>query len=122
MATSSSDNVDVKDPVEDGKNKYTLVCTLCPSKILTPLSGEYLKEERQLPKMSQKKNSPEVETDTIQEWFLVDNMFTFENVGVSYVVDNMKFLTCADCESGPIGWMDITSQKSYVALPRVRQT
>lgn len=76
---------------------------------------------QQLPKMAQKKNTPEIESDTIQEWFLVDDMFTFDNVGVSNLVENMKYLTCADCEYGPIGWMDITSKKSYVALPRVRQ-
>lgn len=70
--------------------------------------------------MAQKKNAPEVETDTIHEWFLVDDMFTFDNVGVSHLVDNKKYLTCADCEYGPIGWMDITNQRSYVALPRVR--
>jgi hypothetical protein len=110
------------DPVEDGKNKYALTCTHCPSKILSPLSGSYFQEERDLPKMAQKKNAPEVEVDSIKEWFLVEDMFTFDNVGVSHVVNDMKYLTCADCEFGPIGWMDVNNKKSYVALSRVRQS
>jgi len=107
--------------VEDGKNKFALMCTHCPSKILSPLSGSFVEEERDLPKMTQKKNAPEPEVDSIKEWILVEDMFTFDNVGVSHVVNNMKYLTCADCEFGPIGWMDLNNKKSYVALSRVRQ-
>ena len=31
-------------------------------------------------------------------------MFDFDNVGFSKTVDDCKFLTCADCEIGPIGY------------------
>lgn len=34
------------EPVEDGKNKFALLCTRCPSKILSPQCGDYVKEEK----------------------------------------------------------------------------
>jgi len=75
-----------------------------------------------LPKMNQKKNCPEVEVDLISEWFVIDDMFQFENIGVSHSVQNSRYLTCADCEMGPVGWNDLTSQKCYIALSRVKQS
>ena len=47
-------------------------------------------------------------------------MFDFDNVGFSKTVDECKFLTCADCEIGPIGYQDLKSTKCYVALCRVK--
>lgn len=47
-------------------------------------------------------------------------MFTFQNVSFTNTVGNTKFLACADCEAGPIGYYDIESKKSYIALCRVQ--
>jgi hypothetical protein len=47
-------------------------------------------------------------------------MFQFENVGFSKTVGNYKYLVCADCEIGPIGWHCIDSKESYVADQRVK--
>jgi hypothetical protein len=48
-------------------------------------------------------------------------MFDFDNVGFSKTVDDTtKFLTCADCEIGPIGYQDLETSKCYVALCRVK--
>lgn len=58
--------------------------------------------------------------DLLQEHWLVDNMFIFENVGFTKDVGNIKFLVCADCETGPIGWHCLDDKNSfYVALERV---
>ncbi|XP_058389824.1 guanine nucleotide exchange factor MSS4 isoform X1 [Diceros bicornis minor] len=58
--------------------------------------------------------------DLLQEHWLVDDMFIFENVGFTKDVGNIKFLVCADCEIGPIGWHCLDDKKSfYVALERV---
>ncbi|XP_053515499.1 guanine nucleotide exchange factor MSS4 isoform X3 [Artibeus jamaicensis] len=58
--------------------------------------------------------------DLLQEHWLVDDMFTFENVGFTKDVGNVKFLVCADCEIGPIGWHCLDDKNSfYVALERV---
>nr|XP_031530644.1 guanine nucleotide exchange factor MSS4 [Vicugna pacos] len=60
------------------------------------------------------------EGDLLQEHWLVDDMFIFENVGFTKDVGNVKFLVCADCEIGPIGWHCLDDKKSfYVALERV---
>lgn len=47
-------------------------------------------------------------------------MFTFENIGFSHTVDNYKYLICADCEMGPVGYHNISTKKCYVALERVK--
>lgn len=58
--------------------------------------------------------------DVLQDHWLVDDMFSFENVGFTKDVGNIKFLVCADCEVGPIGWHCLDDKKSfYVALDRV---
>lgn len=31
---------------------------------------------------------------------------TFENVGFSKSVGSLKYLTCANCDCGPLGWTD----------------
>lgn len=60
------------------------------------------------------------ETEPLKEFWTVADMFTFENVGFSHTVDSVKFLVCADCELGPIGYHDIPTKKSYIALARVK--
>ncbi|PIA15077.1 Mss4-like protein [Coemansia reversa NRRL 1564] len=54
-------------------------------------------------------------------WCLKD-MMAFENVGFSKLVDNVKFLSCADCNLAPIGYHDTadkTNKEYLVAVDRV---
>ena len=61
--------------------------------------------------------------ETVKECWLVNDMFTFENVGFSNTVGTTKYLICADCEIGPVGWHDVQDQKSfYIALNRVHNS
>lgn len=61
--------------------------------------------------------------ENLSSYWLVDNMFTFENVGFSNTVGTIKYLICADCEIGPIGWHDVTNSKAfYVAIGRVKHS
>lgn len=60
------------------------------------------------------------ETEELSLFWMVTDMLMFENVGFSNTVGNNKYLTCADCEAGPIGYYDLSSKKSYVALSRVK--
>lgn len=58
--------------------------------------------------------------ETLTRHWLVSDMFAFENVGFSMTVGSIKYLACADCDRGPIGWHDITDNtKFYVAVERV---
>ncbi|VDM70181.1 unnamed protein product [Strongylus vulgaris] len=45
-------------------------------------------------------------------------MYDFENVGFTNSVDGMKYLTCADCEYGPIGFLDVDTKIHYVSPAR----
>jgi len=70
--------------------------------------------------MTQVKGSAEVKTDLITECFQVKDPLQFENVGFSKTVDNVKYLACADCELGPVGWQQLPVGICSVAVSRVR--
>ncbi|PAV84154.1 hypothetical protein WR25_11359 [Diploscapter pachys] len=52
-------------------------------------------------------------------WSIVD-MYTFENVGFTHAVDGIKYLTCADCEFGPIGYVDSSTKLCLLAPVRLK--
>ena len=70
--------------------------------------------------MTQIKGFTEVETDLVTEAIEVKDAFTFENIGFTKTVDNTKYLTCADCELGPVGWQNVPGDLCYIAPKRVR--
>ncbi|MEE6524286.1 hypothetical protein FKM82_023665 [Ascaphus truei] len=76
-----------------------------------------------LPSMRKKSSLAEgshPEGELLVDHWLVHDMFTFENVGFTKDVGSVKFLVCADCEVGPIGWHSLEEKTSfYVALERV---
>jgi len=111
---------DSEELIENGKNKFAFRCTQCPSKILGPQLAAYVEETNELPLASQKRGSDQVETETISKWVVVADMYIFDNIGFTNSVENVKYLTCADCEFGPIGWFDTENRKSFVALSRVK--
>lgn len=49
------------------------------------------------------RNLDELETQSFIEYWIIDDMFTFENIGFSNPVGDYKYLICADCDMGPIG-------------------
>ena len=73
-----------------------------------------------LPIVSQKKGNEE-EKEKLNNYLRVDDIYTFENMGFSNTVDGMKYLVCADCEFGPIGYMNIADKRSFLSLDRVVQ-
>ena len=61
--------------------------------------------------------------ETLTDFWRVSDMYHFENVGFSKNVGSgtLKYLLCADCEIGPIGWHDTaTKDEFYVAAKRVQ--
>ncbi|XP_004927541.1 guanine nucleotide exchange factor MSS4 homolog [Bombyx mori] len=106
--------------VEDGKNKLVVQCKFCGSKILDKKSSNYIAQEKDLPLMQQASNNDrEVQNETIKEFYHVENMYTFENIGFTHTVDNHKYLSCADCDAGPVGYHDTNTRHSYVAISRI---
>uniref|UniRef100_A0A3P9MHT4 Guanine nucleotide exchange factor MSS4 n=1 Tax=Oryzias latipes TaxID=8090 RepID=A0A3P9MHT4_ORYLA len=109
---------------EDGKNTKSVLCQRCGCKVLCPGMAVFAEKELFLPAMQKKRslNSTEdsVDGDTLTSHWLVDDMYTFENVGFTKDVGRIKYLICADCEIGPIGWHCLDDKKCfYVALERV---
>ncbi|XP_046730831.1 guanine nucleotide exchange factor MSS4 isoform X2 [Silurus meridionalis] len=110
---------------EDGKNTKSVVCQRCGSKVLCPGMAIFTEKQLFLPSMK-KKNSIDqsdgsLDGDTLTAHWLVDDMYTFENVGFTKDVGRIKYLVCADCEIGPIGWHSLDEKKCfYISLDRVK--
>lgn len=75
-----------------------------------------------LPLMTKQKNQTESDRHVLKDFWKVSDMFHFENVGFSHTADGVKYLTCADCEMGPIGWHDLQTKENFVALCRVQNS
>lgn len=103
-----------------GKNRNKIYCTFCPSKMLNAEAAKLTKIEFVLPYIHSKGSGKADQEETISDYWLVEDMYTFENIGVSHTVGNVKYLACADCERGPVGWHDLSTKKSYIALCRVK--
>ncbi|XP_028262477.1 guanine nucleotide exchange factor MSS4 [Parambassis ranga] len=118
----SSDRSDLVS--EEGKNIKSVLCRRCGSKVLCPEMAVLTEKELFLPAMQKKpglsSTEGSVDGDTLTAHWFVDDMFTFENVGFTNNVGRIKYLICADCEIGPIGWHCLDDKKSfYIALERV---
>ncbi|KAK0167010.1 hypothetical protein PV327_004465 [Microctonus hyperodae] len=103
----------------NGKNNSRICCKFCPSVILNKGATMLVSHEFVLPHMHPKNKDDDGQVDTINDYWLVEDMYTFENISVTKTVDNIKYLACADCEIGPVGYMDLDTKKSYVAISRV---
>lgn len=67
-----------------------------------------------------KDGGSEIQYDVIEDCFQLTDIFQFENVGFCHPVNQIKYLSCAECELGPIGWQELSTSTIYVALSRVR--
>lgn len=107
--------------VADGRNKNYIKCQRCSCLILNPNTALFTTIEKFLPHMKVKSENQQPEDgETLTQFWKVDDMYSFENVGFTNKVENLKFLICADCEVGPIGFHDTNNPKEFfVALDRV---
>lgn len=48
--------------------------------------------------------------ETVKNFFRVEDMFMFDNLGFTNTVNTTKFLSCADCDLGPIGFHDLNTR------------
>lgn len=124
--TEDSNQMPISDDVkvlltESQKNNKSVCCERCDSLVLKAGSASFSQIEFFLPHMKKKsENQQPGDGETLNEFWLVNDMCTFENVGFSNNVNTIKYLTCADCEVGPIGWCDVRDRtKFYVAVDRV---
>ena len=111
--------------VETKKNKKDIRCQLCNSKVLSKGSCTFIDKEFALPYMKSKDkdgNTLNDKRELINNYWLVIDMMTFDNVGFLKTVDGLKYLICADCEVGPIGYQNVVEdmKRLYVAPNRVK--
>ena len=50
------------------------------------------------------------EKETVKGFYRVGDMFDFDNLGFTNTVGTIKYLSCADCDVGPIGYHDLTTK------------
>ena len=59
--------------------------------------------------------------DSDTHFWHMTSMMDFENVGFSTTVGTIKYLSCADCDLGPIGYHDTTNPREFVvSIQRAR--
>ncbi|XP_023330554.1 guanine nucleotide exchange factor MSS4 homolog [Eurytemora carolleeae] len=103
---------------DEGKNMKQITCAQCKSKILPPNMGTYVSEPELELASFKTENAGQLEK--LNEFFRVEDMFDFDNLGFTNTIDNLKFLSCADCNLGPIGYHDLNTKLSFIALSRVQ--
>jgi hypothetical protein len=133
MSETASQVADLFD-AETRQNKDKVRCERCNSYILPNLTGVYtrLEEPVDVPSMRQKKElaitnvsveQPHtvIESEKMSDFWLVNDMLAFENIGFTNTVDKKKFLICADCEIGPIGFQNLDKPNEFlVCISRVK--
>lgn len=109
-----------KDVVSEGRNASRVRCSTCSCVILTANTAEHVTEKPfELPLPRQQKDVESVQKETLTDWWSVKGVYDFENVGFTHASDGVKYLVCADCEMGPVGFLCPQTQTHFVALSRV---
>eukprot|EP00743_Colponemidia_sp_Colp-15_P002458 GILK01002665.1.p1 GENE.GILK01002665.1~~GILK01002665.1.p1 ORF type:complete len:206 (+),score=43.52 GILK01002665.1:45-620(+) len=100
------------------KNSDTISCRKCATKILLPGKSTLIDKEIYL---HYERNIDGVEGETESQFWLVTNMYKFENIAASKPVANeYKYLICANCEKEPIGVVYLNDDKKfYISKNRV---
>lgn len=111
---------------ETNTNMKNVKCTRCDSYILSPGVGIFTKIDSGLnvPSLRQKRdltNPNDAEFELLNNFWLVKDAFSFENIGFTNTVQNKKYLICADCEIGPLGVQNLDSPNEfYLSVDRVK--
>ncbi|XGW29787.1 hypothetical protein V3C99_009100 [Haemonchus contortus] len=116
---SSTDPKESTSNVTEGsRNEQRLICGICNSVILLAGVGRWTNKEEVLPLCRQQKDV-DTQKEAVSGFWTVRDMYDFENVGFTNSVDGMKYLTCADCEYGPIGFLEPEAKLHYVSSARI---
>ena len=118
-------NIQEEVETETKKNKKMMRCLRCNSLILQPMTSFFKQCEQSvpIPSMKQKKDLTQSSFETIEtnQFWLVKDMLTFENIGFTNLVEKKKYLICADCEIGPIGYQNVEVENEFlVCADRVK--
>ena len=102
---------------ETRKNLKDLRCLKCESLILQAMKCELLENEisEEMPSIFKNKDLELTKEDNSNRWFwLATDIFTFENIGLTNAADKKKYLICADCELGPLGFQLLDKPNEFL--------
>lgn len=109
---------------DEGNNKYKIICPFCcKSLILRANVAKYVVKSIYLPYPSSKTAA---EGEIYTDFFQVRKQMDFENVAVKRghgECAEFQYLTCADCDGGPIGIVYKRNGKPvefFIAHKRIR--
>lgn len=108
----------------EGLNTKSILCPKCSSIILKPniatlCDATDLTTDPNLDATLFNKGNEEQIDELNNTLWCVEDIFKFENMGFSHTVNEFKYLCCADCESGPVGWHNIQSKYTFVCPNKV---
>lgn len=95
-------------------------CMFCPCRILRTSVAAQVERDVTLPPLPSKEaTAGKMESNAF--WMVTDH-FSFDNVGFSKETpEGRKYLLCADCEKGPIGYVDVSAPKEiFLSCDRVQ--
>ncbi|CAG8557876.1 9982_t:CDS:2 [Paraglomus occultum] len=113
--------------VDDKRNAVNIYCSRpsCHSLIMRAKAGQLVERPKSKLNITDNDilaiNDTSAEVEEMQQYWQLPNMMAFENIGFSNTVaTGIKFLACADCDTGPLGYHDtINETECYVAVDRV---
>ncbi|CAJ0937188.1 unnamed protein product, partial [Mesorhabditis belari] len=106
------------------KNDISIQCEYCSCVIALANVASWSDESHELPLACQRRqnqNTGGVDKELLCEWWILANMMDFENVGFTHSVDGVKFLTCAECDFGPIGFVNKETGLHLIAPSRMTE-
>lgn len=119
-SSSASNNNNTCVVSGENRNAYQIRCPECGSLIVSPSIALYVPSKPYpLPLCRQKKDGIAVEKERIDSWWCIEKMLDFDNIGFTHACEGVKYLVCADCEMGPVGYLSLESQAHYIAVSRV---
>ncbi|XP_063988325.1 guanine nucleotide exchange factor MSS4 homolog isoform X4 [Diachasmimorpha longicaudata] len=85
---------------ENGRNKSRICCQFCSSVILSSSAGTFLTHEFDLPHMRSKRDEGEEEkVEKLKDYWLVEDMYTFENRKRKRLANKEVLIPELDCNS-----------------------
>ena len=120
MTENNKDAAATEDLINELKrNKRKILCKYCNSLILLESIADYIEEAHDIPLINNKAGCGN--NEKLNQFWLVDNMMKFENIGFTNTVNNHKYLICADCEIGPLGFQNLDEpNKLFLAIQRIK--
>ena len=103
------------------KNARDIICVKCGCCILKANVGVLVAHEADLPRAEASAEEGESNAEHLVEFWFLKDMFDFHNIGFSRPKtegSTIKYLSCADCELGPLGYHDTAIPKAMYLAPR----